>query len=379
MIYLVFSVNFRMICFLLTILLLFGPIWCLNFGPLSLKSERSKYNMAIQKTNDEQLLLNLVRLKYRDTPFFLEVSNVASQFRMKNKVSITAQLESMVKDIFNLGASSSYEESPTVSYTPLQGDKFVKNIMSTLPLKTITLLFQSGWSVERVFRVCFQMLGQLENAPGASGPTPKLAPQYKEFLQTVKYLQELDDRDALRIIYQEPNGQPQMLLQVSDDAKTSKPALEFARSINSIPSINQYILTHFPTPDQVQHFPVIMNRGKELRIVPRSLLGMLFYLSQSIEIPKRDLLKGKVTLTKTTKGEDFDWFEVTGELLTIRSSDEKPLRATVRVFYRDTWFYIDDSDLNSKSTFSLLTQIYSLQSGSIKSTEPILTIGVGSR
>ncbi len=115
--------------------------------------------MAIQKTNDEQLLLNLVRLKYRDTPFFLEVSNVASQFRMKNKVSAAAQLESMVKDIFNLGASSSFEESPTVSYTPLQGDKFVKNIMSTLPLKTITLLFQSGWSVERVFRVCFQMLG----------------------------------------------------------------------------------------------------------------------------------------------------------------------------------------------------------------------------
>ena len=101
MIYLVFSVNFRMICFLLTILLLFGPIGCLNFGPVSLKSERSKYNMAIQKTNDEQLLLNLVRLKYRDNTFFLEVSNVASQFRMKNKVSITAELESMVKDIFN--------------------------------------------------------------------------------------------------------------------------------------------------------------------------------------------------------------------------------------------------------------------------------------
>ncbi|HIF03611.1 MAG TPA: hypothetical protein EYQ84_10155 [Nitrospinaceae bacterium] len=369
MIYLVFPVNLRMIYFLLTMLLLFGPIGCLNIGPISLKSERSKYNMAIQKTNDEQLLLNLVRLKYRDTPFFLEVSNVASQFRIKNKVSITAQLESMVKDIFNLGTSSSYQESPTVSYTPLQGDKFVKNIMSTLPLKTITLLFHSGWSVERVFRVCFQLLGHLENAPGASGPTPKLAPQYKEFLKTVKYLQELDDRDALRIIYQELNEQPQMLLQVSDEAKTSKPALEFARSISSTPGKKQYILTHFPTPDQVDH----------LRIVPRSLLGMLFYLSQSIEIPKRDLLKGKVTQTKTTKGEDFDWFEVTGELLTIRSLDEKPLRATVRVFYRDTWFYIDDSDLNSKSTFSLLTQIYSLQSGSIKSTEPILTIGVGSR
>ena len=75
---------------------------------------------------------------------------------------------------------------------------------------------------------------------------------------------------------------------------------------------------------------------------------------------------------------DFNWFEVTGDLLTIRFSDEEPMRAIVRIFYRDTWFYIDDSDMDSKSTFSLLTQIYALQSGAIKSIEPILTIGVGS-
>ena len=216
-----FLVELRIICFLLVALLALGPIGCLNYGPISLKSERSKYNLAIQKTNDEQLLLNLVRLKYRDTPFFLEVGNVASQFKLKNKASITAQLESMVKDIFNLGASTSYEESPTVSYTPLQGDSFVKNILSTLPLKTITLLFHSGWSIERVFRVSCQLLGGLENAPGASGPTPILAPEYKEFLKAVQYLQEIDDRDALRINYQEVNGQPQMVLQILNEAKNT--------------------------------------------------------------------------------------------------------------------------------------------------------------
>ena len=47
----------------------------------------------------------------------------------------------------------------------------------------------------------------------------------------------------------------------------------------------------------------------------------MFYLSQSIEIPKRDVLKGKVTLTKTLTGESFDWSDVTGDLLTIRSSE----------------------------------------------------------
>lgn len=366
---LLFLVKSRITYFLLFALLaLGGPIGCLNYGPISLKSERSKYNLAIQKTNDEQLLLNLVRLKYRDTPFFLEVGNVASQFKLRNKASITAQLESMVKDIFNLGASTSYEESPTVSYTPLQGDSFVKNILSTLPLKTITLLFHSGWSIERVFRVSCQLLGGLENAPGASGPTPSFAPQYKNFLKAIKYLQELDDRDALRINYQEVNGQPQMVLQISNEAKNSKSALEFARTVNAVSGKGMYVLNHFPTPEQVNH----------LRIVPRSFLGIMFYLSQSTEVPKRDVLKGKITLTKTLTGESFDWSDVTGDLLTIRSSDEEPLRSKVRIYYRNSWFYIDDSDLDSKSTFSLLTQIYALQSGAIKSIDPVLTIGVGS-
>jgi len=53
------------------------------------------------------------------------------------------------------------------------------------------------------------------------------------------------------------------------------------------------------------------------------------------------------------------------------------LRALTHISYRDTWFYIDDIDLDSKSTYQLLMQIYSLQSGAIKSSEPILTIGVG--
>ena len=244
----------------------------------------------------------------------------------------------------------------------------MKHILSTLPLKTITLLFHSGWSIERVFRVSCQLLGGLENAPGASGPTPKLAPQYKEFLKAVKYLQEIDDRDALRINYQEVNGQPQMVLQILNEAKNSKSALEFARTVNAVPGKSMYVLSHFPSPEQVD----------QLRVVPRSFLGIMFYLSQSIDIPKSDILKGKVTLTKTLTGESFDWFDVTGDLLTIRSSNEEPLRSTIRIYYRNTWFYIDDSDLGSKSTFLLLTQIYALQSGTIKSTDPVLTIGVGS-
>lgn len=53
---------------------------CKTLGPRAVKWERTPYNFAIQETQDAQLLLNLVRLKYRDTPVFLELSSIASQF-----------------------------------------------------------------------------------------------------------------------------------------------------------------------------------------------------------------------------------------------------------------------------------------------------------
>ena len=112
-------------------------------------------------------------------------------------------------------------------------------------------------------------------------------------------------------------------------------------------------------------------------MVTRSLLGILFYLSQAVEVPEQDTREGKVTRTLKTSGEIFDWKEVTGELLTIRSDSSRPKNATLMVFYRGTWFYIDDSDLKSKSTFALLSQIFSLQAKKIKGKIPVLTLPVG--
>ena len=93
---------------------------CGKLGPTTLEWERNNYNIAVQKTNDEQLLLNLVRLKYRDTPFFLEVSSIASQFTLRSNASVATTLEKAQNAIFGLGAGIAMEERPTVTYAPLQ-------------------------------------------------------------------------------------------------------------------------------------------------------------------------------------------------------------------------------------------------------------------
>lgn len=68
---------------------------------------------------------------------------------------------------------------------------------------------------------------------------------------------------------------------------------------------------------------------------------------------------------------------VTGDLLRIQLAPIVPVHAVVAVQYRGSWFYIDDADLESKSTFSLLSQLFALQAGKIDRLTPLLTLPVG--
>jgi hypothetical protein len=71
-------------------------IGCHQAGPDSVETSRSNYNIAIQQTSSEQLLLNLARLRYRDTPFFMEVASVSTSFDFDASASATS-LEGQVR------------------------------------------------------------------------------------------------------------------------------------------------------------------------------------------------------------------------------------------------------------------------------------------
>jgi len=100
----------------------------------------------------------------------------------------------------------------------------------------------------------------------------------------------------------------------------------------------------------------------------------MYFLSHSVEVPKSDEEAGRVTITIDGTGPPFDWKRVTGSALRIQSSAQRPPDDAVVVRARDAWFFIADSDLESKSTFSLLAQLLSLQSGKVERIAPLLTL-----
>ena len=112
------------------------------FGPHTLRRSRVQYNQAIQRTQDEQLLLNLVRLRYCDTPQFLEVSSVSSQFVFDGSGDISNTfINARGWDSLRFGFDAGYTAKPTINFQPLQGEDFVQRLFTPIPLdRVISLL-----------------------------------------------------------------------------------------------------------------------------------------------------------------------------------------------------------------------------------------------
>jgi hypothetical protein len=361
---------------------------CQSMGPGAIKAGRAQYNAAINQTNNEQLLLNLVRLRYRDTPYFLEVSAVNTQLvasagggasagwgriwpnsstrSLSSDTGSVSETRSRTKSRdLGISADIGFEEKPNITYQPLSGEQFVVQMMSPVALDTILLLNHSGWSIERIMRVTLQAANGVLNAPGASGPTPDYVPEHERFARVAKLLRGFQRERKLWIGKVPGNGREDVVMFIARDGSPERN--ELCRLLNIDPMRERYTLTT----------GVLSRDPGAIAVIPRSVMAMMFYLSQSVDVPEEHAESGRVTRTLRADGNELDWQEVIGSLMDIKVSADPPAEAFVSTRYRDYWFYIDDRDRDSKSTFSLLRQLIALQGGEIKGNAPVLTLPVG--
>ena len=136
---------------ILPILFLVG---CTNIGPSTVPRDRFDYNTAISDSWKAQTLLNIARLRYADMPVFVEVASVVSGYTLEGAIDLggTVSSESAVQgDFLALGTTGKYTDRPTITYTPITGQKFNASFMTPIPLRIILFLMQTGWPVDLVF------------------------------------------------------------------------------------------------------------------------------------------------------------------------------------------------------------------------------------
>jgi hypothetical protein len=341
---------------------------CSSFGPSALRMTHPAYNEVMARSQNEEFLLNVVRLRYRDTPYFLDVANVTTSQTMFGKANVSADLliDPFTGTLIKPGLEGSYSQTPTITYMPLQGEDFLKKLLMRIPLSSVLLITQSGASIQRAFYLCLERINDLDNASRASLATPEQAPPHEDFSRLMDILGNLQ-RDDLIEFGRDPKGDGKnFLLHIKND-EAHKEDIREAKKLLGVSQAKEV----FQFGDNF-----LEKGGDRLIVRTRSLLGILFYLSHAVCVPIEDVRAGLVTVTRNQDGTPFDWTKVSGKLMRVYSSKKKPAGACVSVEYRNSWFYIKDDDLNSKSTFVLLTLIFKLQSGAVTGTSPLLTIPV---
>jgi hypothetical protein len=398
---------------------------CSSFGPGALQESRLRYNEVVKTTTEEQLLLNIVRLRYTDTPSSLAVSAIAAQYEISKNFTLLpffvasgAEIaKSYAAVLPQLGVAGA--DRPTFSLTPLDDQDFTRKLFTPLPLDGIIYLAKTTWPIATVFRLYLENLNWVSNAQTASGPTPKAPPVFEDFLRGVEALQTLQDRGQIVFRVEErsePQGSPLPLSSVTgrdmveaaqngyeyrlDERgtawtlykKTSQPVMRVdPRAVDS-PEMRVVAkafrlkagLTKVPiTQEAFSPFPATYPPEGVMGIdlETRSLLQTLYYVSHGIDIPSEHAAAGLVTVTRDSSGRPFDWRRVMDGLFHVRSvqADARPPSAHVAIPYKGYWFFIDESDQDTKATFTLLMELARLEVVGKAVTVPALTLPVTGR
>ena len=144
--------------------------------------------------------------------------------------------------------------------------------MTPVDLQTMGLLYQAGWDLDRIFRLCVQSVNGIPNAEEAAGPTPHKAPSYATFQRIAQTLKRLDE-DGYLSIGRSGNGENETNVQVqiaiSPQVRQDADVMELFRALRLDPNAPNYLLTN----------AVSGGGGQTLAIVTRPLTGTMFYLA----------------------------------------------------------------------------------------------------
>jgi len=167
---------------------------CASIGPASVPRDRVGYIDTVADSWKEQTLLNIVRLRYGDAPSFLDVSSVISAYTLQGQINAGTAISSdltgtIPRNLTTLGAGATYIDRPTISYTPLQGDKFARSMLRPLPPSAVFSLVQAGYPADAVLLMTVRAINGVYNRSGVGGRTRAPDPAFYKVLDALRRMQ----------------------------------------------------------------------------------------------------------------------------------------------------------------------------------------------
>jgi hypothetical protein len=332
---------------------------CHSIGPGTVARDRYDYSNSISESWKRQTLLNSVKIRYVDPPIFVDVGQIVAGYTLETGVNLGGQLSSPGSDSLSMGATGKFTDRPTVTYTPLTGNQFVKALMMPLPPSAVFYMIQSGWPADGILSATLVSINGLKNRESSIGGT---TPPDPDFLRALDLLREVQRSGAvsLRVKQDEQATTLVTLRSQGVDAESLGRITELRRLLHLDPEALELELV----------FSNAASNDRQLAVITRSILHIMREMSAAVEVPPEDVADGRATPGRMA-GPVAD---ESAALLRIHSSADEPSDACVAVPYRGHWFWIDDRDLYSKRAFATMLLLFTLADTGEPAALPLVTI-----
>lgn len=343
-------------------------VGCSTVGPAGLRSGRTAWSRAIADTGAQQTLLAIVRGRFGEPTAYLSVSAIASNWKLSVQPSVNAGFgpsSSYSGNLVPFGLTVVAEENPTVSYMPISGARYSAQFLTPIdPIIAGRMVFSGldPLTAALTFRL---LVGEIN----AIHQPLLMLPNHEEHRP-----RELDDRfvEISAAFGQLVTHGGTSLVLLAD----KEPAILFRLEARHRPRVDRLfeLLELAPPPADA--------KVAQLRIstIPRELRkNEVFLRCRSINELNR-LAMACVEVPEAEQPYAIELAPAPGfeDVLRIRSGTSAPKDASLVVEHRGHYYWIEDSDIQSKQYFQMIEQLQTLMQQDDDTGAPVLTLPVAS-
>jgi hypothetical protein len=386
-------------------------------GPKAVSLTRLNYNEAYRTTNDEQLLMNIVRLRYADSPVFIDLPNITSQFEMSASGNYLGGTGNQFPGRTNLGFGDlGARDTPTLSYHPREGKEIAKALLTPLTAELFSVV-TAGANTEQLLLMALNDSNDVPNAIRSTIMMPPVPGDNSVFRRGVQQLARLIEKDAVELSFDtledaEASSDPiptrqlrgddllsaakegyvfrargekgmallkrdkVLVLHVHKEFLDSPELEEFTRIFRVRPGLRTYRIKSELT-EKVGGKPDALPADDTLYMNMRSILQVMIFLAKGVSVPEEHVIAGVVPTTVGRDGSVYDWTRVTAGVFSVHAQKHRPRNAEIAVHYRGYWYYIACDDVSSRAVISVLEILFSLEESAERPGGPLLTLPLG--